>query len=185
MATFQQSIKDLKLMQWEGGYANDPNDSGGPTNHGVTLAVWQKHGYDKNGDGKIDAEDVKLITQQEAIDIAKKIFWNPLKLDDINSQLLANLVFQISWGSGRGTAAKVIKSVINQYFDKKQVIDKNYDDSIHAYLKKTNQENFYFLLRAWYINFLLNISQPGSKNAGFRKGWINRMNDVLPELKKK
>ena len=29
----------------EGGYSNDPNDSGGETNHGITVAVAREHGY--------------------------------------------------------------------------------------------------------------------------------------------
>lgn len=29
----------------EGGYVNDPNDAGGETNHGVTVAVARDHGY--------------------------------------------------------------------------------------------------------------------------------------------
>lgn len=30
----------------EGGYVNDPNDSGGATNHGITETVAREHGYD-------------------------------------------------------------------------------------------------------------------------------------------
>lgn len=30
----------------EKGYVNDPNDSGGETNHGITVAVAREHGYD-------------------------------------------------------------------------------------------------------------------------------------------
>lgn len=30
----------------EGGYVNDPNDAGGETNHGITVAVARNHGYD-------------------------------------------------------------------------------------------------------------------------------------------
>lgn len=30
----------------EKGYVNDPNDSGGETNHGITVAVARQHGYD-------------------------------------------------------------------------------------------------------------------------------------------
>jgi len=48
---------------------NDPADLGGATNKGVTLSTWQKQGYDKNGDGKIDVEDLKLITGWEIIKI--------------------------------------------------------------------------------------------------------------------
>lgn len=29
----------------EGGYVDDPNDSGGETNHGITVAVAREHGY--------------------------------------------------------------------------------------------------------------------------------------------
>ncbi|MDH5855683.1 glycoside hydrolase family 108 protein [Lampropedia aestuarii] len=29
----------------EGGYSNDPNDSGGETNHGITVAVARDHGF--------------------------------------------------------------------------------------------------------------------------------------------
>ena len=29
----------------EGGYVNDPNDAGGETNHGITVAVARDHGY--------------------------------------------------------------------------------------------------------------------------------------------
>lgn len=34
-----------KLSAAEGGYVNDPADSGGETNHGITVAVARKYGY--------------------------------------------------------------------------------------------------------------------------------------------
>ena len=34
------------VVNIEGGYVNDPNDSGGETNHGVTVAVARDYGYD-------------------------------------------------------------------------------------------------------------------------------------------
>lgn len=40
------------ILSFEGGYVNDPHDKGGATNKGVTIAVWRKYGYDKNGDGE-------------------------------------------------------------------------------------------------------------------------------------
>ena len=33
------------IFHVEGGYVNNPNDPGGPTNHGVTQAVAREHGY--------------------------------------------------------------------------------------------------------------------------------------------
>ena len=33
------------VLSLEGGYSNDPNDSGGATNHGITEQVAREHGY--------------------------------------------------------------------------------------------------------------------------------------------
>jgi len=58
MANIQQ-LSPL-ILKWEGGYVNDPADLGGTTNKGVTLSTWKQQGYDKNGDGVIDVEDLTL-----------------------------------------------------------------------------------------------------------------------------
>ena len=63
-----QPLADF-ILSFEGGYVNHPNDKGGPTNMGVTLKTWQTQGYDKNHDGRIDANDVKLITKADAVSI--------------------------------------------------------------------------------------------------------------------
>ena len=49
-----------KILQWEGGFVNDPTDHGGATNMGVTIATWKQVGYDKDGDGDIDVDDIRL-----------------------------------------------------------------------------------------------------------------------------
>lgn len=32
------------ILSWEGGYVNNPNDKGGATNKGVTIATWRRQG---------------------------------------------------------------------------------------------------------------------------------------------
>ena len=32
------------ILSWEGGYVNDPDDVGGATNKGITIATWRLHG---------------------------------------------------------------------------------------------------------------------------------------------
>ncbi|SLN65867.1 putative Peptidoglycan domain protein [Aquimixticola soesokkakensis] len=67
MKTVEQLADDIVAR--EGGYVNDPADPGGPTNHGVTLATMRRLLMDLDGDGDIDAQDVKQVTRQQARDV--------------------------------------------------------------------------------------------------------------------
>ncbi|MDR0864945.1 MAG: peptidoglycan domain protein [Candidatus Symbiothrix sp.] len=87
------------ILQWEGGFVNDPADKGGATNRGVTIATWKSQGYDKDGDGNIDVDDLKLITKEDALFILRK-YWDRWKADQINSQKIANILVDWVWGSG-------------------------------------------------------------------------------------
>ncbi len=55
------------ILKWEGGFVDDPVDRGGATNKGVTIATWRQVGYDKDGDGDIDVDDLRLLTQDDAV----------------------------------------------------------------------------------------------------------------------
>lgn len=62
-------------------YTNDPNDPGGPTKIGVTLATARALGFDLDRDGDVDEEDVKLITEREARIAFETLYWNKIGAD--------------------------------------------------------------------------------------------------------
>jgi lysozyme family protein len=58
-----------EIVAREGGYVNDPDDPGGPTNHGVTIHTLRRLGLDLTRDGRIDAGDVQALSGEQAVEI--------------------------------------------------------------------------------------------------------------------
>lgn len=79
------------LMQNEGGYSNDPNDSGGETMYGITERVARRHGY---------AGAMKDLPLDLAKSIAKAEYWNPYQCDQM-PPLVAFQVMDAAYNGGK------------------------------------------------------------------------------------
>ncbi len=158
------------ILGWEGGWADDPQDKGGKTNMGVTLATWQAFGYDKNFDGHIDAEDLKLITRN---DVFEKVFipmcWLNWKAERIPNQSVAEILTDWVWGSG-SWGIIIPQKLLNVAADGKVG-----PMTLETLLSQDQQE---FHKKVWYArhNFLKNIVRQDKTQQKFFKGWINRLN---------
>lgn len=168
MANFEKFAG--KLLQLEGGYANHPLDKGGPTKYGVILATWKEHGHDKDGDGDIDADDIKLLTEDDARGIAKKIFWDFFQADKIVNQSLAEFIVDWGYNSGRGTIAKIVQKILGV----------NPDGAVGpktlGALNTISGKNFFDTLKSQRKVFLKNIIRRDPEQIEFFEGWINRVN---------
>lgn len=113
----QDEIRDLCFdfcMKEEGGskYTNDPNDPGGPTKYGVCLKYNRNVIPDKNGDGVIDARDVRMLGENDARKIFKTVYWEKYKCDKFPGPvafLLGDMVFN----PGPGAASKIVQQSLN------------------------------------------------------------------------
>jgi lysozyme family protein len=160
------------ILKWEGGFVNHPNDPGGATNMGVTIGVWKAQGYDKDGDGDIDVNDLKLLTKDDAINILKKNYWNRWFGDKIQDQRIANTLVDWVWGSG-AWGIKIPQRLLGLK-----------DDGVVGYitLNAVNQVDPDKFLKELYkarYKFLKDIVKSNPKLKVFLKGWNNRMDDLV------
>lgn len=160
------------ILSWEGGYANHPNDPGGPTNRGVTLATWKVYGYDKDGDGDIDKDDVKLITEYDAVYVVMKPkFWDRWKADQIEDQSIANIVVDWIWGSGFGK----IKTIQNLLGLKPDGI---VGPKTLAALNNGSHKEIFDRIWKRRERFYYNLVEQRPSSKVFLKGWLNRLNSI-------
>ena len=180
MATIEKLVDFV--LKWEGGYVDHPNDPGGATNMGVTIGTVKNLGlkYDKNGDGKITKEDVKRITKRDAIDIMKENYWDKCKADQIDSQTVANILVDWYWMSGVN-ATKGIQRLVGVSVDGK--IGKDSLKAINE-TSQINEQKFVEQLYQVRKEFYNTIIKRNSKLESFRKGWTNRLNDLINYNKK-
>jgi len=139
----------LRLLKDEGGYTNDPNDSGGPTNFGITLGDYRKY-----IDGEGTAEDVRRMTVDQAKSIYKSKYWDALGCDNLSGGV-DYTCFDYGVHSGLGRPRKALGAFKSLSGTK--------------LIEAINNERTAFLKA-------LAVRKP--QNQKFLKGWLNRVSRV-------
>ena len=113
------SIKDdiiNSIIETEGGYVNDPNDSGGETKYGITVKVALENGYKGR---MID------LPYNFAFKVYEKKYWNAIRGDDLCafSDALAFEVADTAVNMGVSRAGKFLQRALNVFTESKLTVD--------------------------------------------------------------
>lgn len=107
-----------RILEFEGGYGEDPFDPGGPTNKGITLATYARElGEDVTADSR-----GRLKAGLEAIpdDLVRRIYarryWQPAHCPDLPPPL-AHFHFDAAVNQGVGGAARMLQQALGVTVD--------------------------------------------------------------------
>jgi lysozyme family protein len=145
------------LIGNEGGYSNNPADPGGETMWGVTARVARAAGY---------TGPMKDLPRDTAKAIAKKLYWDPLRLDELDPRV-AFQIFDTNYNGGhpviwmQGAAGAKVDGLIGP--------------ATIAAVQATDPLRFILRWNALRLRYFTSLRTWLS----FGKGWVNRIANNL------
>lgn len=183
-----QNIRQMAeaILQREGGYSNDPDDPGGPTNHGVTLQTLRGLGLDLDGNGRVDTADLRQLTKAQAVDIFLKDYYERPQIGRLPS-LLQPSVFDMQVNAG-SQAVRLLQGLL-QRMGYETVIDGAIGPQTAAHTARAMASNARLFVDAYGIErrnyyYRLADTRPASRKfartrTGGKGGWILRAEEFI------
>jgi lysozyme family protein len=140
----------------EGGYVNNPNDSGGETNFGITKRTYPNL-------------DIENLTRSEAVGIYKKDFWDKYNFDKIRNFDVAQKLFDMSVNMGHKQAVKLLQQAHGGLH-----VDGIMGTITFGEINQGRPEQLLEKFREKIANFYRELVVRNPKNAVFLKGWLKR-----------
>ena len=148
----------------EGGFSNNPHDSGGATKYGITQNLATHYGY-----------DVRKLTEEEAAEIYYKEFW---RFDGIANQRVASKIFDMKINL-TANAIRVVQMAVFE-FNPNFKVDGHYGPNTEEAINSLDPDRFLNVLIEQLSKYYENRVAQKPDQEVFLKGWLNRARR-LPE----
>lgn len=167
MAKFEPALQ--LVLQHEGGLEINASDSAGITNYGISLRFFKKR-------VKPDAteQDIRNLTVNDAAQLFERFFWDRQPFSDINSQKIANRVFDLHVNSGQGVSLlqKAVNACTGLHLVVDDMLGMKTIDATNALPEEDLYSHLIEQAQAYYASIVAN----NPKDAVFLKGWLARLN---------
>lgn len=159
----------------EGGYVNDPNDSGGATKYGVTERKARACGY---------TGDMRDLPMDFALGIAAVEYWYAAKIDQVAtmSWKIAEEIFDTAYNTGSGGAWRIVQRACNASNRQgKDWPDISVDGAVgpktlaalKAFIDRRGENLVNKILNVVQGAFYLDLVERREKDEAFFIGWID------------
>ena len=167
------------ILGTEGGYVNDPKDSGGETNWGITIKVARDYGY---------MGPMRMLSKQTAIDIYENEYWDKMNLDGVSdiSPALAYVIFDIGVNAGVRTSIILMQRFLNVMNNRGKLYQDMIVDGINGPTTMKCLRAFYSIrgqkgikimsdsIKAMQLVHYINLAETRQKDERFAYGWADR-----------
>ena len=179
----------LCIETWEGRWQANPADSGNYAHcqNGSTKLVGTMRGVTPNAFARfhdIDPCSVTetmlrgTVTSRMAADIAMRDYFGKYNFHTLLWCPIVDIAFDVSFLSGPGRGIKMLQELIGADID--GGIGPQTVEALELFVEGHDIKESCDTFADMRIAFYESISQPGTKNAQFRKGWTNRANWARP-----
>lgn len=163
------------VVRWEGGYVNDPDDSGGATNRGITWTTYNSLAKSVFGINPTETHFRSLTAND-----AEKIFlwfWNKATYKNaVRSQAISEVLTSWFWGSG-GDGLKDFQKMLNEKFGQKLAVDGAIGAKSVQAINSIDEQKLFQASIERREQWFRNLAKRRPKDAKFLDGWLNRLND--------
>lgn len=107
-----QSVRQIakEIVDREGGFVDDPDDPGGATNHGVTIATLRRLRLDLTGDGTVGVADLRALSRAQAVEIFITHYYTRPRIGEMPGVLQPSL-FDMYVNAG-ANAVKILQRLL-------------------------------------------------------------------------
>ncbi|MDA2936845.1 hypothetical protein MYX75_01095 [Acidobacteria bacterium AH-259-A15] len=162
MSAFDYAFQKTNAL--EGGYVDHPKDRGGRTKFGISQRSYPD-------------EDVANLTVERAKFLAKRDYWDRLRLDRILDDEVSAEIYDTAFNMGPGTAVKIAQRAVN-YFGETLKVDGIIGPKTNGAINRWCLRDARSLLKALngvqFMHFLA-IVEGNPDQAVFSRGWLKRV----------
>ncbi|MCC4588116.1 N-acetylmuramidase [Xanthomonas sp. NCPPB 1067] len=170
MADFMQFFPTF--LRFQGGFVDAPQDPGGATNMGISLATFSQTAQATLG-VQPSLESLRALTVAQAATLYKTLYWDRLQGDAIQLQALADILFDFYTEAG-SAAVKLLQSLLGE-MGQQVPVDGRFSAQTLAALQQVDQTQLYMRYKQGRVDYYTRLATARPTLRPFLKGWLARV----------